>query len=170
MISMTETSPDFRIGGRLRLLGEMHEIRLDHAIGQGPRFDGNCLYVTTQITAGIQQQVLQILRQFAKEVICDQVEQMASRHDVAYRTVKINSASSRWGSCSASGNLNFSWKLIMCAQPLIEYVVAHELAHRLHMNHSALFWREVERLCPDYQIRRKLLRIEAQRLRSWRKF
>ncbi len=163
-----ECPPDFHLGGRLRLLGEEYEIRLETTPGRRPRFDGTGFRVTAADPEGVRRQVLLIYRQLAAEVIGDRVEELAARHGIAYRAVKINSASSRWGSCSASGNLNFSWKLVMCPDPLLEYVVAHELAHRRQMNHSALFWREVERLCPDYQVRRRLIRLEARRFRAWR--
>ncbi len=163
-----ETPPDFRIGGHLRLLGEEYEICPETTPGRRPRFDGGCFRVTASDPVGVRRQVLLIYRQLAADVISDRVEDLAARHGITYGTVKINSASGRWGSCSASGNLNFSWKLVMCPEPLLEYVVAHELAHRRQMNHSALFWREVARLCPDYQIRRKLIREEERRFRSWR--
>ncbi len=167
-VSVMESPLDFRIGGRLPLLGEEYEIRLETTPGKRPRFDGVCFRVTAADPAGIRRQILLIYRQLAADVINDRVEALAARHGISYGTVKINSASSRWGSCSAAGNLNFSWKLVLCPEPLLEYVVAHELAHRRQMNHSSRFWQEVEQLCPAYRLRRKLIREEARRLRSWR--
>ena len=64
----------------------------------------------------------------------------------------------RWGSCSARGNLNFHWKLILMPPEVLDYVVVHELAHRREMNHSSRFWAEVERIMPDYKRRRKWLK------------
>ena len=64
----------------------------------------------------------------------------------------------RWGSCSARGNLNFNYQLYYLPQELLDYVVVHELAHRRYMNHSAEFWKEVERYYPDYRNAREKLK------------
>ncbi|MDK2962182.1 MAG: hypothetical protein PWP20_1308 [Eubacteriaceae bacterium] len=65
--------------------------------------------------------------------------------------LKINKARTRWGSCSSAGNLNFSWYLIMAEESAIDYVVVHELAHLIKMNHSKEFWEIVKTYCPDYE-------------------
>ncbi|MBR3646703.1 MAG: M48 family metallopeptidase, partial [Lachnospiraceae bacterium] len=57
----------------------------------------------------------------------------------------------RWGSCSSKGNLNFNALLILCPEEVRDYVVVHELCHRLEMNHSKYFWAEVERVFPHYR-------------------
>lgn len=77
---------------------------------------------------------------------------------VTYNRISIRAAKTRWGSCSARGNLNFHWKLILMPPGVLDYVVVHELAHRKEMNHSPMFWAEVERILPDYRQRRKWLK------------
>lgn len=72
--------------------------------------------------------------------------------------VQIKEQKSRWGSCSAKGDLYFTWKLILLPPDLLDYVVIHELCHRKEMNHSKEFWNEVEKIIPDYKLRRKRLR------------
>ena len=71
--------------------------------------------------------------------------------------VKINGAKSRWGSCSSKGTINFTYRLWFAPEPLRDYVVVHELAHLIEMNHSERFWKQVERVMPDYRQRRRLL-------------
>lgn len=75
---------------------------------------------------------------------------------VGYVTVK--NQKTRWGSCSAKGNVNFNYQLAFLPDELLDYVVIHELAHRRHMNHSRAFWAEVEKYCPDYRERREQLK------------
>lgn len=75
---------------------------------------------------------------------------------VGYVTVKDQKT--RWGSCSAKGNVNFNYQLAFLPDELLDYVVIHELAHRRHMNHSRAFWAEVEKYCPDYLERREQLK------------
>ncbi len=69
---------------------------------------------------------------------------------ISYDAVKLKNIRSRWGSCSSKGNLNFSTRLLLCPEYVIDYVIIHELAHRLEMNHSWKFWRLVEKAMPDY--------------------
>jgi len=71
---------------------------------------------------------------------------------------RLSSAKTRWGACSSAGRITLNWRLIHFRHELIDYVVAHEVAHLREMNHSAAFWREVERLLPGYESARQELR------------
>ena len=77
---------------------------------------------------------------------------------VSYQRVRITSARTRLGSCSSKGSICFSWRLMDYPDDAIDYVVVHELAHLIHMDHSAAFYAEIERVMPDYKRRRELLR------------
>ena len=69
----------------------------------------------------------------------------------------IRSQRRRWGSCSSDGSIRLNWRIIMAEPELIDYVVVHELAHLIVMNHSPQFWQQVERALPDYRDRSKRL-------------
>lgn len=77
----------------------------------------------------------------------------AARHSgrlgVAIRKITLRDTTSRWGSCSSTGGLNFSWRLIMAPSFVLDYLAAHEVAHLLHMNHSPAFWKVVAKLSDD---------------------
>jgi hypothetical protein len=100
----------------------------------------------------------------AKQVIGERVAHVAERNDVTYERIRINNARSQWGSCSTDGNLSFTWRLIMAPIEAIDYVIAHELAHRHHMNHSQAFWKRVETLYPDYKRQRRWFRYHGHTL------
>ena len=70
---------------------------------------------------------------------------------VTVRRVSIRDQSSRWGSCSTTGVLSYSWRLILAPPYVLEYLAAHEAAHLIEMNHSRAFWRLVERICPEFR-------------------
>jgi predicted metal-dependent hydrolase len=78
-------------------------------------------------------------------------------------TVHLSNARTRWGSCHASGRVHLNWRLVQMPLHLIDYVVAHEVAHLLEMNHSQRFWRTVARMVPDYAARRRELRSDSHR-------
>lgn len=70
---------------------------------------------------------------------------------VTVKRVAVRDQSSRWGSCSTTGMLSFSWRLILAPSSVLEYLAAHEVAHLIEMNHSPRFWRLVQQLCPDHE-------------------
>ena len=101
---------------------------------------------------------LAALAQKASIVIPERVKHFAPIIGVTYGRITIRHQKTRWGSCSSSGNLNFTCMLMATTPELIDYVVVHELCHRKQMNHSPLFWAEVERALPNYKELRKELR------------
>jgi len=98
------------------------------------------------------------LRERALAMFHERVDALAPRIDAAVRRIALSNARTQWGSCSTDGRVRLSWRLIHLRVPLIDYVVAHELAHLHHMNHSERFWRTVERIFPDYRSARRELR------------
>lgn len=83
--------------------------------------------------------VREVLRRQAKQLLPARLKTLSNRHDLPYGTVKINTAHTRWGSCSSKGNINLSCYLLLLPSHLIDYVLLHELAHTRQMNHGAQF-------------------------------
>ena len=77
--------------------------------------------------------------------------------NIPYNTMKIGSATKRWGSCTREGNINLSWLNFFAPLEVVDYLLVHELSHRVHFDHSPAFWGLVARYLPDYKLRKKLL-------------
>ncbi|RUW46650.1 M48 family metallopeptidase, partial [Mesorhizobium sp. M8A.F.Ca.ET.021.01.1.1] len=90
---------------------------------------------------------------FLKREAKKDIEKLVVRHTEALgkraKAIRYKDTSSRWGSCTSEGNLSFSWRIMMAPQPVINYLVAHEVAHLKEMNHGPKFWKLCEKLCPD---------------------
>lgn len=98
------------------------------------------------------------LRRLAREVLPPKVSYYASLIGVAPGRITVTGARTRFGSCSGKNNLSFSFYLMRFPDKAIDYVVVHELCHILQHNHSAEFYKEVEKILPDYKERERLLR------------
>ena len=98
------------------------------------------------------------LRELAKAIIPNRVEHFSALMGLIPIGVKITSARRRFGSCSPQNSLCFSWRLMQYPPEAVDYVVVHELAHILHKNHGAAFYRLIEEYMPDYKKRSAMLR------------
>lgn len=83
--------------------------------------------------------------------VTKRVAYYAPKLGVDYRTVRVMELQHHWASCSTKGDLNFHWRCLMAPLSVLDYIVVHELAHRLHRNHNAAFWDAVDKVLPDYQ-------------------
>ncbi|MCY3781235.1 MAG: SprT family zinc-dependent metalloprotease [Chloroflexi bacterium] len=95
--------------------------------------------------------VLRFYRELAKAYLPPRVAQLAAEYDFTYNKLRIKNQKTRWGSCSAKGNINLNLRLMMAPVDAIDYVIIHELCHLEELNHSPKFWLLVESLCPDYR-------------------
>lgn len=100
----------------------------------------------------------------AREIFARRLPVFAAILGVSYRAFSLSSAKSRWGSCSISGHIRLNWRLVHFPPELIDYVIAHELAHLREMNHSKHFWNWVAQAYPDYKAARNRLRQENLRI------
>ncbi len=107
---------------------------------------------------------LKFLSQAAKKDLSDRTAYYASIIGVKYGKITIRHQKTKWGSCSAKGNLNFNCLLMLAPEWVRDYVVVHELCHRKQMNHSPAFWEEVRRVFPDYSAARQWLRKNGSTL------
>lgn len=104
------------------------------------------------------------LRKDAKRVFSHRAALFAPLVGVTYGNITVRFQSTRWGSCSAKGNLSFNGLLLLAPPEVLDYVVVHELCHRKEMNHSAEFWALVQKNAPDYVNQRKWLKQNGRAL------
>jgi predicted metal-dependent hydrolase len=112
----------------------------------------------TAEAAQIRDAVQSWLQRQARRVFEERCAEFAPRLNVRVKRVALSSAATRWGSASADGSIRLNWRLVHFALPIIDYVVAHELAHLREMNHSPAFWEVVRSAVPDYERSRSALR------------
>jgi predicted metal-dependent hydrolase len=93
--------------------------------------------------------IADFLKREAKREIETLVEKHSSAVGRRAKAVRFRDTTSRWGSCTSDGTLSFSWRIMMAPPPVINYLVAHEVAHLKEMNHGPKFWKLCEELCPD---------------------
>jgi predicted metal-dependent hydrolase len=114
-------------------------------------------------SATVKTKVLKWYRRQALEHFAERVAHYAGRLGVPLPKLFLSNAASRWGSCNSRGEVRLNWRLIKAAPHLIDYVVAHELAHLKHLNHSPAFWRTVALLYPDCLAARRELKACGHR-------
>ncbi len=96
-------------------------------------------------------------KRVSTDILLDRLETFSRKLGLHYKTFRLSSAKSRWGSCSRDGVIRLSWRLVMLPIELMDYVVVHELCHLVHFDHSPAFWRQVEKTIPHHKdLRRNL--------------
>ncbi len=140
----------FKAGSVLPLLGQALTIHADDTarLGRGVTVVGESLYVAG-LAAHHPRRITAWLKARAAKEITERVERLAGQVQRPVRAVTLRDTRSRWGSCSANGSLSFSWRLVLAPPFVMDYVVAHEVAHLVEMNHSPRFWAVVESLGVD---------------------
>lgn len=123
-----------------------------------------------QVPGATEHQPRRLYDWLKSEALADLTRQSAfhaERLGVSVTQVKLRSQSSRWGSCSSSGSINYNWRLILAPPHVLDYVAAHEVAHLVEMNHSAAFWATVTRTLPNMERGRSWLKAHGRDLMSW---
>lgn len=149
-------------GGQLPYLGQVLTLRLGGLARYEPASRELHLGLPTEADpAQVREAALAWLAGRARALFEQRCRHYAAALSVRYTRLSLSSAQTRWGSASASGAIRLSWRLILLAPELIDYVVAHEMAHLHEMNHSPRFWAVVASVMPDYESARQRLREVA---------
>ncbi len=149
------TAAPFEHGSEVPLRGEAH--RIVHRRGMrgtvwtaADELGNRLLYVAGE-APHINRRVGDFLRREAQHQLHVAARRYAKELGVTIKRISVRDQSSRWGSCSNTGVLSFSWRLILAPPHVLDYLAAHEVTHLVELNHSARFWRLVERIYPDFE-------------------
>jgi predicted metal-dependent hydrolase len=149
-------------GRQIHFMGEQLTLRVvDSLFDAPPLLRGRQLFVHVADGtnhAVVEQAVTHWYRCEAEVLLRERVAHFAPLLNVSPARVKLSSARTQWGSCTARGAISLNWQLVKMPLRLADYVVVHELAHMVELNHSAAFWRVVKSVCPGYVRLRKELR------------
>lgn len=122
---------------------------------------------TAESTVPLTEEEKKALIKKAHRIFPERCAYYAERIGVDYNRITIRGQKTRWGSCSAKGNLNFNWLLLLAPPEVLDSVVVHELCHRKEMNHSKRFYEEVYRVFPDYDKWNRWLKENGDRLQCY---
>lgn len=162
----------FAPGERIPLRGQMHEIR--HAPGvrgvvridPAGRPDGPLIHVAGEADH-LPRRLGDWLKGEARRDLAERVAHHAGRMGLNPRRIAVRDQTTRWGSCSSTGVLSFSWRLILAPGEVLDYVAAHEVAHLAEMNHGPRFWALVQQAVPEMEAKRRWLRRHGSGLHRY---
>lgn len=153
--------PVVRPGVKLPLRGVPHLVLHEQALRGSVSADAESGEPVLRVRCDLQH-LPRRLSDFLKREAKRDIEQLVAKHAATVgrraKSIRFKDTSSRWGSCTADGNLSFSWRIMMAPPAVIDYLVAHEVAHLREMNHGPNFWKLCKELCP-----------ETERCKAWLK-
>ena len=154
----------FADGGTVPLRGRPHVIRVDGDLARATILDDAIMAPSdpARLCAAMEE----ALRAEARADLAEASARHAKTIDVTFNRIRIGDPARRWGSCSTSGTLSFSWRLVLAPPAVLDYVAAHEVAHLREMNHGPRFWAHVAALCPDWKTHSAWLKANGQRLHA----
>jgi predicted metal-dependent hydrolase len=163
------TRPQVRPGIKLPLRGKPHRIVHDPA-RRGTVFVEEREGQPVLVVCGERSHLPRRLADFLKREARKDIERLVARHTARVgrraKAIRYRDTTSRWGSCTADGVLSFSWRIMMAPPPVIDYLVAHEVAHLKEMNHGPKFWKLCHELAPDTERCRAWLKTNGNALQA----
>lgn len=140
---------EFEDGLSINLFGNQVTICHSHDFG-APKLIDNQLFVGGD-KEFLHRRVKDYIKREAKKIFYAKSKALADKIDCKLTGVSIKDTKSRWGSCSTLNHINYNWRVALAPDFVIDYLIAHEVAHLKHQDHSSAFWQTVEKLCPNAQ-------------------
>lgn len=160
-----ESKPkQFACGEKFWYLGQEYELQIDEKF-KAPLILQGVFKLSKRYQNNAKSVMTNWYKRMARKKIGERVRFYYALTGLQYNKIKINSAKTRWGSCTYEGNLNFTWRLVMAPEVVLDYVVVHEMVHLEEKNHAKLFWQKVEKIMPEYKTHKKWLKTNGHLLR-----
>jgi predicted metal-dependent hydrolase len=162
---------DFVVGAQVPLRGELH--RIEHRPGaRGTVWvetgtGGERILAVTGEVGFLARRIRDFMKREARKDIDVAAHAHAQALGVKLKRIAIKDTKSRWGSCASDGTLSFSWRMVMAPPFVLDYLAAHEVAHRVEMNHSPRYWRVVASIFPEYEKAEAWLKRHGTELHRW---
>ena len=138
-------------------LGKLYPLVITDETSYALRFSKGNFVLHTKCQKDAKSIFIKWYKRVALKLLTQRIEYYSKVTGIRYKNIRINNAQSRWGSCGLKGTINFTWRLILAPQEVVDYVVVHELAHLKELNHSSRFWNIVKSIYPDFLKSRKWL-------------
>lgn len=156
----------FADGAEVPVLGTVHRVRHRPDARRGVWTEDGELHVSGR-PEHLPRRLTDWLKARAQHEAAIRAHSLAAALDKKIAAVVVRDQRSRWGSCSADGRLAFSWRLVLAPEAVLAYVVAHEVAHLVELNHSPAFWRLVRQLMPEMAAPRHWLKLNGPTLHRY---
>lgn len=147
--------------GKILLRGDERRLILTKGNKRWVKYEGDQLQISLtekESSASTEAIVFGALKALAKDYLNKRTQELGQWTGSSFGTIRVKNIRSKWGSCSSKSNLNFNWHLIFLPDPLIDYIIIHELMHLRELNHSPKFWTWVEKFYPNYKAAEKAIR------------
>jgi len=148
----------------IRILGEKYEVEVKKALRESLVIMDKKIFINYSDKRKIKRLVDQKMRPWALRIIKEKINELAGKHRLNYGKISVKNQSSRFGSCSSQGNLNFNWQIILLPMDKFEHVIWHELAHLTVKNHSRDFWDLMAKYDPKYVENRRWLKTQGAKM------
>lgn len=159
------TQHSVSLNSKVPVLGKLHHVQA--GIGRKIIMKDGIVFVPGAAQT-VPRRVQAYLKALARDRLANASDYYAAKVGKSYSKISMRDTRSRWGSCSSSGTLMYSWRLVMAPADVLEYVAAHEVAHLVHMDHSDAFWGVVQDIFGNYSKQRNWLRTEGLGLHAYR--
>ena len=146
--------------------GNLYEIVVKKNCSKIKFHDNNQIFIPENIS-NIGKEVKTFLLEYCKSIMIPIISKKSNLIQKKIRKICFKDTKSRWGSCSSTGSIMLNWRLIMVPSSVYTYVIIHELAHLVHMNHGPLFWKLVQELSPNYSKDKDWLKKNSQEIRRY---
>ena len=146
--------------------GNLYEIVVKKNCSKIKFFKNNLICIPKNIS-NIGKEIQTFLIEYCKSVMIPIISKKSNLIRQKIKKISFKDTKSRWGSCSSTGSIMLNWRLIMVPPSVYNYVIIHELAHLVHMNHGPLFWKLVQELSPNYSKDKEWLKKNSQEIRRY---